>query len=189
MFCSMQNKLKIFTLSAPFSLRLTRRGKELTVLTKKNMLPDNVRLVIEYYICGVGRIIAVDYGKKRTGIAVTDVLQITANGLCTVDTNKLMTFLTEYLQNEKADTLVVGAPVRMTGEPSQVETDIKKFIAAFKKRFPDVLVAREDERFTSKMAMNTMIEGGVKKMKRRNKALVDQVSATLILQSYLGNSL
>lgn len=137
----------------------------------------------------MGRVIAVDYGKKRTGIAVSDVLQITANGLCTVETPKLMSFLTSYLQKENAETLVVGAPTRMSGEPSGIENDIKKFITAFKKQFPKITVAREDERFTSKMAVTTMIQGGVKKMKRRNKELVDQVSATLILQSYLGNGL
>lgn len=132
---------------------------------------------------------AIDYGKKRTGIAVTDTLHITANGLCTVETPNLLTYLTDYIRKESVDTLVVGAPQRMSGEPSAIEKDIRRFIAQFKKRFPSIPVEREDERFTSKMAMNTMIAGGVKKMKRRNKSLVDQVSATLILQSYLGNDL
>jgi putative Holliday junction resolvase len=132
---------------------------------------------------------AIDYGKKRCGIAVTDTLQISANGLDTVLTENIFKFLKEYLTNEDVETLVIGEPKRMNDEPSAVEEQIKVFIRGVEKRFPKINVEREDERFTSKMAMQSMVQGGVKKKKRREKELVDKVSATLILQSYLGHTL
>lgn len=132
---------------------------------------------------------AIDYGKKRCGIAVTDTLQISTNGLDTVLTENIFKFLKEYLSQEDVETLVIGEPKRMNDEPSAVEEQIKVFIRGVKKRFPKINVEREDERFTSKMAMQSMVEGGVKKKKRREKELVDKVSATLILQSYLGRTL
>ncbi|MDR9397910.1 Holliday junction resolvase RuvX [Salibacter sp.] len=137
----------------------------------------------------MARIMAIDYGKKRCGIAVTDTLQISTNGLDTVLTENIFKFLKEYLSQEDVETLVIGEPKRMNDEPSAVEEQIKVFIRGVKKRFPKINVEREDERFTSKMAMQSMVEGGVKKKKRREKELVDKVSATLILQSYLGRTL
>jgi putative Holliday junction resolvase len=132
---------------------------------------------------------AIDYGKKRCGIAVTDTLQISTNGLDTVLTENIFKFLKEYLSQEDVETLVIGEPKRMNDEPSAVEEQIKVFIRGVEKRFPKINVEREDERFTSKMAMQSMVEGGVRKKKRREKELVDKVSATLILQSYLGHTL
>lgn len=133
----------------------------------------------------MGRIVALDYGKKRTGIAVTDILKITANGLDTIETPKLWDFLLNYITKEEVEALVVGEPTRMNDEPSEIEKSIIPFVNRFKKQFPEIPVYRQDERFTSKLAMQAMIAGGVKKMARRNKALVDKVSATIILQSFL----
>ena len=133
----------------------------------------------------MGRIVALDYGKKRTGVAVTDILKITANGLDTIETPKLWDFLVNYVSKEDVEALVVGEPTRMNDEPSEIEKSITPFVNRFKKQFPQIPVYRQDERFTSKMAMQAMIAGGVKKMARRDKALVDKVSATIILQSFL----
>jgi len=133
----------------------------------------------------VGRIIALDYGNKRTGVAVTDELRITANGLDTIETPKLWDFLVKYIQDEPVDLLVVGEPKRMNDEPSDVEKSIQPFINRFRKNFPNIEVVRQDERFTSKLAMDALIRGGAKQKSRRNKALIDKVSATIILQSYL----
>lgn len=133
----------------------------------------------------MGRILALDYGEVRTGIAVTDTLKLIASGLKTVYTSDLFEFLSEYLKNEDVDTLVVGEPRQMQDKPSESEVFISKFLAEFRKRYPDIKVERQDERFTSKMAVQSMIEGGLKKKKRRDKALVDEISATLILQAYL----
>ena len=140
------------------------------------------------YFCeklNLGRIIALDYGKVRTGIAVTDTLKLIASGLTTVSTSKLFDFLSDYLQKEEIDTLVVGEPRQMQDKPSESESYIAKFLNEFKKRYPGIKVERQDERFTSKLALQSMIEGGMKKKKRRDKALVDEISATLILQAYL----
>ena len=133
----------------------------------------------------MGRILALDYGKVRTGIAVTDTLNLIASGLTTVSTSDLFDFLDEYLSKEKIETLVVGEPRQMQDKPSESEPLIAGFLAKFSKRYPEIKVERQDERFTSKMALQSMIEGGMKKKKRRDKALVDEISATLILQAYL----
>jgi len=133
----------------------------------------------------VGRVLALDYGVKRTGIAVTDELRITANGLDTVLTPQLWDFLVAYLAKEPVDILVVGEPKRMNDEPSAVEKSIQPFINRFKKNFPNIEVVRQDERFTSKLAMDALIRGGAKQKTRRDKALIDKVSATIILQSFL----
>ncbi|MEO0570534.1 MAG: Holliday junction resolvase RuvX [Bacteroidota bacterium] len=133
----------------------------------------------------MGRIMALDYGMVRTGIAVTDELKLIASGLTAVETNKLFTFLKEYLGKEVVDCIVVGEPKQMDGSESESETLIKPFINKLKKTFPDISIERQDERFTSKMALDTMIAGGMKKKKRQDKAMVDKVSATLILQAYL----
>ena len=134
----------------------------------------------------MGKIMAVDYGKKRCGIAVTDDLQIIASGLETVPTEIIFSFLKRYFAENVVDAVVVGQPVDLRGNLSEVETDILGFIKKFQEQFPGVEVHRFDERFTSKMAFNTMIEGGLKKKQRQNKAMIDKISATIILQEYLG---
>lgn len=128
---------------------------------------------------------ALDYGKKRTGVAVTDPLQLIASGLDTVSTEGLMPFLEAYLTSEEVSCIVVGEPRQMDYSPSEIEPEIQAFIARLQGRFPQVAIARQDERFTSKLAARAMVEGGVKKKKRQDKAALDQISATLILQAYL----
>lgn len=136
----------------------------------------------------MGRIMALDYGKKRTGIAVTDPLQLIASGLETVPTESLMAYLERYLKQEKLDCIVIGEPRRMDYTPSEIESEILEFIGRLKIHFPDLPVARQDERFTSKLAVQAMIEGGAKKKTRQNKATVDTISAALILQAYLSKT-
>ena len=133
----------------------------------------------------MGRILAIDYGLKRTGIAVTDPLKIIANSLPTVETPKLMEFLSEYFKKENVERFVVGLPKQMNNEPSQSMVYVEAFVKKFQLRFPEMPIEYVDERFTSKMAVQAMVQGGVKKMDRQNKALIDSVSATIILQSYL----
>jgi putative Holliday junction resolvase len=133
----------------------------------------------------MARILAIDYGMKRTGIAITDELQIIASGLTTVDTRELIKFLKDYTQKESVELFVIGEPKQMDNTASESEALIVPFIAKIEKWFPDIPVVRVDERFTSKMAFQTMIDSGLKKNQRKNKALVDEISATLILQSYL----
>lgn len=133
----------------------------------------------------MGRIMAMDFGKKRTGLAVTDELQLIASGLATVPTKELLTYLNEYCKKEKVDLLVVGEPKRLHNEASEVEGTIVKFLEKLKMVLPDLPVARMDERFTSKMAFQSLIDSGLSKKKRQNKALLDEVSATIILQSYM----
>lgn len=133
----------------------------------------------------MGRIVAIDYGLKRTGLAVTDDLQIIASGLTTVATSELMSFLKDYIQQETVELFLVGEPKQMDNSPSESEKHIAPFIKKLEKAFPKIEIKRVDERFTSKMAFQTMIDSGLKKQQRKNKALVDEISATLILQSYL----
>lgn len=133
----------------------------------------------------MGRILAIDYGKKRTGIAVTDPLQIIANGLTTVPTHELMNFLMEYLKKESVERIIIGHPKQMNNEDSENMKNIVPFINRLKKVLPDMPVELVDERFTSVLAHQTMLAGGLKKKDRQNKALVDEISATIILQSYL----
>ena len=133
----------------------------------------------------MARVMALDYGVKRTGIAVTDELQMIASGLTTVDTPSLLNFLEDYFKKENVETVVVGEPKQKDNSASQSEVFIAEFLKKFTEKFPDMKLVRVDERFTSKMAFQTMIDSGLKKKKRQNKALVDEVSATIILQSYL----
>jgi putative holliday junction resolvase len=135
----------------------------------------------------LGRILAIDFGKKRTGIAITDELQIIASGLTTVNTVELIPFLKNYISKEKVGRFIVGKPKQMDNTDSESEVLILPFLEKLSKEIPEIPVTRIDERFTSKMAFQTMIDGGLKKGKRRNKALVDEISATIILQSYLYN--
>lgn len=131
------------------------------------------------------KLLALDYGQKRTGIAATDDLQLIASGLKTVETANLLPFLTDYLSKNKVELLVVGQPKYMDGKPMDVEQHILAFLAKVNSSHPQLKIVRVDERFTSKMAMQTMIDGGLGKKARTNKALVDEISATLILQSYM----
>ncbi|HCS22045.1 MAG TPA: Holliday junction resolvase RuvX [Bacteroidetes bacterium] len=131
------------------------------------------------------RILAFDYGGKRTGIAVTDPMQMIATALGTVDTKDVMDYLKTYCAKEEVETFVVGQPFRMDGSTSDIEVDILKFIEKLKTEFPDIPVRRMDESFTSRRSMQSLIASGVKKKDRRDKRLLDSVSATLILQDYL----
>ncbi|MCD8261315.1 MAG: Holliday junction resolvase RuvX [Bacteroides sp.] len=133
----------------------------------------------------MGRIVALDYGRKRTGIAVTDPLQIIANGLTTVASHEVIDFLSSYVAQEKVDLFVVGLPRQMNNEPSESMKYITPFVNTLKKRIPHIPVEFADERFTSVLAQRAILAGGVKKKDRQNKALVDEVSATIILQSYM----
>jgi putative Holliday junction resolvase len=136
----------------------------------------------------LARILALDFGLKRTGIAVTDPLQLIASGLTTVATSDLMSFLEEYTGQERVERIVVGEPRQMDNQPSEVEGAIGKFLSELSSRIPGIPVSRQDERFTSKMAARSMVEGGMKKKKRREKATLDEISATLILQSFLSSN-
>lgn len=135
----------------------------------------------------MARIIGIDFGEKRTGIAVTDPLQMIASGLTTVSTTELMAYLKDYVSQEEVELIVVGQPKRMNNEFSDVEQRIQLFIEALNIEIPQIAVVRVDERFTSKIAFQSMLDAGVKKKDRRKKELLDQVSATVILQSYLYN--
>lgn len=131
------------------------------------------------------RIMAIDFGEKRTGVAVTDPLCIIANGLTTVDTPKLKEFLEDYFCREQVDTVVIGYPKTLRNELAKVVEKIDVFLVWLTAEFPQMKVVKVDERFTSKLAFQTMIESGIGRKARRNKALIDQISATIILQSYL----
>lgn len=131
------------------------------------------------------RILSVDYGKKRTGLAVTDPLQIIAGGLATVSTSKLFDFLNDYLQREQVEEIVVGEPWQTNGRPSENLARVRQFVARFKKTYPNVKVSMWDERYTSVLAHQTMLDAGLKKKARQDKALVDEISATIILQGFL----
>lgn len=133
----------------------------------------------------MGRILAIDYGRKRTGIAVTDTLQLVANGLETVPTHTLMQYVKTYVANEPVDTIVVGLPKQLNGEPSESMKYIAPFVAKLRKELPQIEVVMYDERFTSTIAHRAMIDGGMKKSDRREKARVDSIAATIILTDYL----
>lgn len=135
----------------------------------------------------MARILAIDYGQKRTGIAVTDELQIIASGLTTVNTKELISFLKEYVSKENVELFLIGEPKQKDGSSSEIELLIEPFLKKLTKEFPDIEIKRFDERFTSKLAFQSMIDGGLKKKQRQNKALVDKISATIILQDYLYN--
>ena len=133
----------------------------------------------------MGRILAIDYGLKRTGLAVTDPLQLIATGLPTIDTTRLMPFLRDYLAREQVDTLVIGDPRNLDGSDTDATPRVQHFIQAFQKIFPAVAVVRVDERYSSKMARQAMLEMGLKKSQRREKGRVDEIAASLLLQEYL----
>jgi len=133
----------------------------------------------------MGRILAIDYGRKRCGIAVTDELRIIATGLATVGSGEILNFLKDYIGGTAVDCLVVGEPRQMNNEPSESAVYIEPFVRALKRRFPKIPVKRADERFTSLLAQRSIREAGLKKKDRRDKSLVDMVSATILLQTYL----
>lgn len=133
----------------------------------------------------MGQILAIDYGKARTGIAVTDDLQMIASGLTTVETPKLTDFLKQYFSENKVDEIVIGLPTDLKGNLSEIETEIQKFISGFEKDFPEKKINRLDERFTSKMASFFISQSGKNKKQRQEKGLIDKVSATIILQNFL----
>ncbi|MBU3681134.1 MAG: Holliday junction resolvase RuvX [Flavobacterium sp.] len=133
----------------------------------------------------MSRILAIDYGSKRTGLAVTDELQLIASGLTTVDTPQLMDFLARYFAAEKVSKVLIGEPKQMNGQPSQSAPLIAAFVTQFSTQFPTIPVERVDERFTSKMAAQTLIDSGLRKKQRQNKALLDEIAATILLQDYL----
>ncbi|WP_281234381.1 Holliday junction resolvase RuvX [Flavobacterium gelatinilyticum] len=131
------------------------------------------------------RILSIDYGQKRTGIAVTDEMKIIASGLTTIPTHNLIDFLKDYFAKEKVEAVLIGEPKQMNGQPSESASVINGFVTHFSNIFPDMKVIRVDERFTSKMAFQTMIDSGLSKKQRQNKGLIDEISATIMLQDYL----
>lgn len=133
----------------------------------------------------MGRILAIDYGQKRVGLAVTDPMQITANGLDTVLSHEIFDYLQNYIAREPVEKFVVGLPRQMNGEDSESMQYIKPFVTGLQRKFPDIELVYVDERFTSVLAHKTMLDAGLKKKDRQNKELVDKISATIILQSYL----
>ena len=137
----------------------------------------------------MGRILAIDYGRNRTGLAVTDPLRITASPLLTVETAQLVAWLRDYFAREQVDEVVIGHPTQMNGQESESMNYIRPFIGQFKKQFPDKPITMYDERFTSVLAHQAMIAGGMKKKDRQNKAVVDRIAACIILEDYLESKL
>ncbi len=133
----------------------------------------------------LARILSVDYGRKRTGLAVTDPLQIIANGLATVSTSELFSWLQSYIAKEDVERIVIGEPRQLNGEPSENLARVQQFVNRWRKAVPNIPIEYYDERFTSALAHQTMLEGGLRKKARQNKALVDEISATIILQDYM----
>src|SRR6476620_7315799 len=135
------------------------------------------------------RILAIDYGQKRTGIAVTDELQIIASGLTTVPSDTALAFLKDYFEKEKVMKVLIGEPKQMNGQTSESTPIIETFVEKFKTAFPEIPLVRVDERFTSKMAFQTMIDSGLSKKQRQNKGLIDEISATIMLRDYLSRKM
>jgi putative Holliday junction resolvase len=133
----------------------------------------------------MGRIMGIDYGRKRTGVAVTDQLQIVANNLATVPTHTLMQFIKDYMAREQVERIIIGQPTQLKGEPSESMKYITPFVNRLRKELPDMPIVMYDERFTSTIAHQAMIDGGMKKTDRRDKARVDAIAATIILNDYL----
>ena len=133
----------------------------------------------------MARILSIDYGKKRTGLAVTDPLQIIASGLATVSTCELFDYLKQYVAKEQVERIVIGEPKQPNGQPSENLQRVQQFVKRWRKAMPDIPIEYYDERFTSVLAHQAMIDGGLKKKARQDKALVDEISATIILQDYM----
>ena len=133
----------------------------------------------------MSRILSIDYGKKRTGIAVTDPLKIIATGLCTMETPKLMNFLKDYFSKEQVELVIIGMPVNWDDTATHATPLVQAFIKQFRKNFPTIPIKEVDERFTSKLASQAMLQMGIKKKQRQNKAMIDEIAATIMLQEYL----
>ena len=133
----------------------------------------------------MARILSIDYGKKRTGLAVTDPLQIIASGLATVSTSELFDYLKQYVAKEQVERIVIGEPKQPNGQPSENLQRVQQFVNRWRKAMPDIPIEYYDERFTSVLAHQAMLDGGLKKKARQDKGLVDEISATIILQDYL----
>lgn len=133
----------------------------------------------------MSRILSIDYGVKRTGLAVTDEMQMIATGLKTIETPELFNFLKEYISKERVEKVIIGDPKKMDGTPSESAIFIEQFVKRFTKEFPTLPLEKIDERFTSKLAFNAMIDSGLKKKQRQNKGLIDEIAATILLQDYL----
>lgn len=146
---------------------------------------NKLRLTVKQY--PMDRILAIDYGIKRTGLAITDELHIIASGLATIETNKLFAYLQTLFLAENIQTVIIGEPKQMNGEPSESAVLIEAFLEKFKKTFPNKVIVRIDERFTSKIAFQTMLSSGLKKKQRQNKGLIDEIAATIMLQDYLAS--
>ncbi len=144
-----------------------------------------VNIALEFY--SMSRIMGIDFGTKRVGIAVTDPLQIIATGLTTINTNDALPFIKQYIATEPVTCIVIGQPTNLDGTPTHATHPANLFAQALAKAFPDIKIVREEEHYTSKNAMRVLVQSGVKKKQRRNKALLDEVSAVLILQTYLGH--
>ena len=133
----------------------------------------------------MGRILALDFGLKRTGLAVTDPLQIISTGMGTFDTGEVLPFMIEYCNKEHVEALVIGEPKNLDNTPSEIAEELERFIGKISKKIPNIPIHRIDERFTSKMAFQSLLDSGIPKHKRRNKGLVDETSAVIILQTYM----
>lgn len=133
----------------------------------------------------MARILSIDYGKKRTGLAVTDPLQLIAGGLATVSTSELFNYLQDYIKREQVEKVIIGKPLQTNGEPSENLNRVQQFVNRWKKAVPQVPIEYYDERFTSVLAHRAIIDSGIGKKARQNKALVDEVSATILLQDYM----
>lgn len=133
----------------------------------------------------MGRILAIDYGRRRTGLAVTDALRITANPLTTVETKELLPWLRSYFAKERVDVVVIGHPMQMNGEDSESMNYIRPFMGIFRKEFPEMKLVEYDERFTSVLAHRAMIDGGMRRKQRQDKAVVDKIAACIILEGYM----
>ena len=133
----------------------------------------------------MGRILSIDYGKKRTGLAVTDPLQLIAGGLATVDTVKLLDWLKDYVAREDVERIVIGEPLQPSGQPSENLARVRQFVSTWRKQMPHIPIVGYDERYTSVLAHQTMLTAGLHKNARQNKALVDEISATILLQDYM----
>ena len=151
-------------------------------------LPSLLLLICSFINNLVARILSIDYGKKRTGIAVTDPLKIIATGLSTIETPQLMNFLKAYFLKEEVEQVIVGMPTNLDDSDTDATASVRHFVSAFKKHIPHIPITEVDERFTSKMATQAMLDMGLKKKQRQNKALVDEIAATIMLQEYLNKS-
>lgn len=140
-------------------------------------------------LISLGRILSIDYGGKRTGIAVTDPLKIIATGLCTVETPKLVSFLKDYFLKEQVELVIIGMPLNWDDSATHATPLVEKFIKQFQKNFPSVPIKEVDERFTSKLASQAMLQMGLKKKQRQNKAMLDEIAATIMLQEHLQHNL